>query len=86
MVVVDLGAGAAGARVPHLPEVLLQAEGQDTSGWNPEENKLSKKKEKSAESEDPGAACLYFSISTRNATYQLIHLSLVDCPYQSISD
>lgn len=37
VVVVDLSAGAARARVPHLPEVLLQAERQEAAGRNPEE-------------------------------------------------
>ena len=33
-VVVDLTAGAAGARVAHLPEVVLHAAGQDASLFN----------------------------------------------------
>lgn len=37
VVVVDLGAGATGARVTHLPEVLLQAERQEATRRNPEE-------------------------------------------------
>lgn len=36
-VVVDLAAGAAGSRVPHLPEVVLHAARQDASLLHPEE-------------------------------------------------
>lgn len=36
-VVVDLAAGAAGARVPHFPEVVLHAAWQDASLLHPEE-------------------------------------------------
>lgn len=41
VVIVDLGAGATGARVPHLPEVLLQAEWEQAVRRDPEEDKLS---------------------------------------------
>lgn len=36
VVVVDLGAGTTGPRVPHLPKVVLESEWQQTVGGDPE--------------------------------------------------
>ena len=36
VVVVDLGTGTAGTRVPHLPKVVFQAKGEQASRRNPE--------------------------------------------------